>query len=290
MRPRKGPSFGLRDRRGRAATFLATLLTLLSALPLAAQSVTIPQLTDPRSRADRPDLTGLRTVRFLTDDEFPPLHFSGPDGLTGFSVELARAACERLKLTCTIQTRRFDTLLQALSDRGGDVVAAAVPITASLRERFGVTAPYFRFPARFAARREDPAVEIGPRMIENRTVAVVEETAHEAYLRSFFPKAALRPFPDAAAAAAALKRGDVHFLFGDGLTLALYVGGSEAAGCCHLVGGPYLESRYFGEGIGFVVRKEDEALRRALDHALGLLWDEGRYAELYLRFFPVSPF
>ena len=44
------------------------------------------------------------------------------------------------------------------------------------------------------------------------------------------------------------------------------------------------------EGIGFIVRKDDELLRRAFDHALQRLWDEGKYAELYLRFFPVSPF
>ena len=57
-----------------------------------------------------------------------------------------------------------------------------------------------------------------------------------------------------------------------------------------LTGGPYLESRFFGEGIGFVVRREDENLRRAFDFALQRLWDEGKYAELYLRFFPISPF
>ena len=54
--------------------------------------------------------------------------------------------------------------------------------------------------------------------------------------------------------------------------------------------GPYLESRFFGEGIGLLVRKDDEVLRRTLDYGLQQLWDEGKYAEIYLRFFPVSPF
>lgn len=74
------------------------------------------------------------------------------------------------------------------------------------------------------------------------------------------------------------------------MALALWIGGTEAAGCCAFSGGDYLENRYFGEGIGFVTRKEDEALARALDDALQRLWDEGKYAELYLRFFPVGPF
>jgi polar amino acid transport system substrate-binding protein len=253
--------------------------------------VAIPNFWDPRGRQERPDLTGLRTVRFLTEDEFPPLHFAGPDGSpTGFSVELARAACERLAITCTIQTRRFDTLLASLAEGRGDVVAAAVPVTAELRRRFSATGPYFRSPARFAAVKERNLPEPGPVSLEGRTVGVVAGTAHEAYLASFFPKASVRGFADLGAAAAALRKDEVDYLFADGLGLALWIGGIEAAECCALTGGPYLESRFFGEGIGFIVRRDDETLRRAFNYALQRLWDEGKYAELYLRFFPVSPF
>jgi polar amino acid transport system substrate-binding protein len=63
----------------------------------------VPNFWDPRMRTERPDLTGLRTVRFLVDDEFPPLQFPGPDGApTGLAVELARAACEKLAIVCTV--------------------------------------------------------------------------------------------------------------------------------------------------------------------------------------------
>ena len=259
--------------------------------PGLAQEVAIPNLWDPRARQERPDLSGLRTVRFLTEDDFPPLHFTGPDGApTGFAVELARAACERLSIACTIQARRFDTLADALAEGRGDVIAAAMPITTTLRSRFSVTLPYFRFPGRFAARADKGQPVPDPRSLDGRSVAVVLGTAHEAYLRTFFTRAAVRGFPDLAAAQASLRRGEIDYVFGDGLGLALWIGGTDAAGCCGLIGGPYLESRFFGEGIGFVVRKEDENLRRAFDHALQRLWDEGKYAELYLRFFPVSPF
>jgi polar amino acid transport system substrate-binding protein len=256
-----------------------------------AQGVAIPNFWDPRARQERPDLAGLRTVRFLTDEEFPPLHFAGPDGNpTGFSVELARAACERLAITCTIQTRRFNTLLDALAEGRGDVVAAAIPVTADLRRRFSATGAYFRLPARFAAVRERNLPVPDARSLDGRPVAVVGGTAHEAYLTTFFPKASARSYPDLAAATAALRRGEADYVFADGLGLALWIGGAEAAECCVLTGGPYLESRFFGEGIGFVVRRDDETLRRAFDYALQRLWDEGKYAELYLRFFPVSPF
>ncbi len=278
------------------ARLLVGALLVLAALPLLdsgprAQGVEIPNFWDPKARFERPDLTGLRPVRFLVDDEFPPLHFTGFDGVpTGFSVELARAACERLAITCTVQVRRFDTLLDSLAERGGDVVAAAIPTTASLRQRFAVTNPYFKIPARFVVRKDSEVPEPRGRTLAGRTVAVARGTAHEAFLKLLAPGAELRDFDDLGAAEAALRSGDVDYLFGDGLSLALWLGGPAGNTCCGFAGGPFLENSFFGEGIGFIVRRDDEILLRALDHALQRLWDEGRYAELYLRFFPVSPF
>jgi polar amino acid transport system substrate-binding protein len=277
--------------RGLSARILASLAVVASlSAPALAQDAAIPNLWDPRAGIERPEITTGRTIRFLTDDEFPPLHFAGPDGVpTGFVVELARAVCERLSLTCTVQARRFDTLLPSLTEGRGDVVAAAVPITADLRKGFAVTRPLFRFPARFAARR-DRAAGFDMKALGSAKVGVVAGTAHEAYLATLQPGATRQPYPDAGEAQAALRRGEVDYLFGDGLALALWVGGVASEDCCALVGGPFLESRFFGEGIGFVLRADDDVLRRALDAALQRLSDDGKYAELYLRFFPVGPF
>ncbi|MGF9763452.1 transporter substrate-binding domain-containing protein [Microvirga sp. 0TCS3.31] len=251
----------------------------------------IPNFWDPRAQLERPELPATRTIRFLVDDDFPPLHFPGLDGNpTGLSVELARAACERLGLTCTVQVRRFDTLLNALNEKQGDVVAAAIPITADLRQRFAVTGPYFRIPARFAVRRDKNQPAPDAKALQGKILGVVGGTAHEAYAKAFMGGASLKPYPELAAAQTALKAGEIDYLFADGLGLALWIGGEEAAGCCDFSGGPYLESRFFGEGIGFIARTEDDALRRALDFALQQLWREGKYAELYLRFFPTSPY
>ncbi|MET0257841.1 MAG: transporter substrate-binding domain-containing protein [Methylobacterium sp.] len=262
------------------------------AASVPAAAVTIPNFWNPRARGERVEAPQLgQTVRFLTDDEFPPLHFAGPDGNpTGFSVELARAVCDRLAITCTVQARRFDTLLDALDEKQGDVVAAAIPLNAALRARFLATRPYFRWPARFAARGDRGLPAPSVQALDGKSVGVIEGSAHAAYLKAFFPGATSKPFPDLSAAEGALKRGEVDYLFADGLTLALWIGGQESERCCALVGGDYLENRYFGEGIGFVTRSADAALSRALDDALQRVWDEGKYAELYLRFFPVSPF
>ncbi|KAA0122929.1 ABC transporter substrate-binding protein [Methylobacterium sp. P1-11] len=298
----RGDRTGIPFRVATAALAAALLGALLGATPVGAAAatepravtpaVTVPDFWNPRSRGERIEApqTG-RAVRFLTDDEFPPLHFAGPDGNpTGFVVELARAVCEKLTIPCTVQARRFDTLLDALDGKQGDVVAAAIPLTASLRSKFLATRPYFRWPARFAARADKGLPVPSAAALADRSVGVIAGSAHAAYLKAFFPKAVPRDFTDLAAAEGALKRGEIDYVFADGLNLALFVGGQDAENCCALTGGDYLENRYFGEGIGLITRQEDAALSRALDDALQRVWDDGKYTELYLRFFPVSPF
>ncbi len=254
-------------------------------------AMAVPGFWDPRRRPERPDFTRLSGIRFLTEIDYPPFNYAGPDGApTGFNVELARSICEEMKVACTIQVRRFDTLVDALNRNQGDAVIASLAETPQLRQRVDFTDPYYRTPARFVARRDLVLPDITPRALEGRKVAAIAGTAHEAYLKNLFTEAELRPYPDAAAARAALKKGEVDLLFGDGISLAFWLNGTESGGCCEFRGGPYLESRYFGEGVGIAVRSGNDLLRRALNWALFRLWENGRFTDLWLRYFPISPF
>ncbi len=251
----------------------------------------IPSFWDPRARIDPIEIAGSRTLRVLTSDDFPPLHFAGPGAVpTGFSVELAREICERLRVACTIQARRFEDLLQALDNRQGDVIAAALPIDARLHAEYTVTRPYFRLPARFARRAADEPIEISAEGFAGKRVGVVSGTAHEAFLEAYFPAVEPVLAPNMFVAQGELRRGEIDLLFGDGLALALWIGGRASEDCCVFNGGAYLDDHFFGEGIGFVMRRGDEDLKRAFEYAMHRLWEEGKYSEIYLSFFPISPF
>jgi polar amino acid transport system substrate-binding protein len=65
---------------------------------------------DPRRRPTGPICPA--GDRFLTETDYPPFNFTGPDGNpAGFNVDLARLLCEEIKVTCTVQMRQFETLL-----------------------------------------------------------------------------------------------------------------------------------------------------------------------------------
>jgi polar amino acid transport system substrate-binding protein len=251
----------------------------------------VPGFWDPRRRPERPDLTRIPLIRFMTESDYPPFNYAGADGsLTGFNVDLARMLCEEMKVSCTVQVRRFDTLIDALEKNQGDAVIASIAPTPNLRKRVDFSDPYYRTPARFVSRRDAVFEDVRPEQLEGRKVAVVAGTAHEAFLKNLFTEVEVRPYPDDGAAREALRRGEVDLLFGDGISLAFWINGTDSAGCCMLRGGPFLESRYFGEGIGIAVRRGNDLLRQALNWALFRVWEKGRFTELWLRYFPISPF
>ena len=114
--------------------------------------------------------------------------------------------------------------------------------------------------------------------------------AHEAFLKTLFTEAELRAYPSMEVARLALRRRDVDLMFGDGISLAFWLNGTDSENCCEFRGGPYLDSRYFGEGTGIAVRKGNDPMRLALNWALFRIWEQGRFTDLWLRYFPISPF
>jgi polar amino acid transport system substrate-binding protein len=258
---------------------------------VTSDPMAVPGFWDPRRRPERPDLSRITIIRFLTETDYPPFNYAGPDGNpAGFNVDLARMICEEIKVQCTVQMRRFDTLISALNSNNGDAIIASIAQTPEMRARVDFSDPYYRTPARFVALRSSPIDEVRPEALEGKKIAVVTGTAHEAYLKTLFTEAELRPYPDADAARFALKRGEVDLLFGDGISLAFWLNGTDSANCCEFRGGPYLESRFFGEGVGIAVRRGNDLLRQAFNWALFRIWEKGRFTDLWLRYFPVSPF
>ena len=281
---------------GAAAAMLASVAQT-SMRAWAQEGVTLPAVAgvpgfwDPRRRPERPDLSRIQSIRFLTELDYPPFNYASADGNPiGFNIDLALHLCDEIKTSCTIQARRFELLLDALDDNRGDAVIASIAITPATRRRADFTDPYYRTPARFVARADSPIGDVLPELVEGKKIAVVAGTAHEAFLKEMFTAADVRSYANAEAAREALRNKDVDLLFGDGVTLAFWLNGSDSAGCCVFRGGPFLESRYFGEGVGIAVKRGNDLLRQALNWALFREWEKGGFTDLWLRYFPISPF
>lgn len=269
-------------------TASAGIAQAADAKPEARDALVIPGFIDPERRLERRDLPRGAGIRFVTEEDFPPFNYVGRDGaLAGFNIDLARAICAELNANCTIQPRRWDLLLPAIERGEADAVIAGHRITGDLRRTYEVSLPTHRSPARFAARRDKAIPSADLRDLAGKTVAVVGGSAHEAFLNALFPATRLTRFDRLDQALAATRKGETDLVFGDGVSIAFWMNGSESVECCAFVGGPFTESHYFGEGAGIVMRRGNADLRSAVDYALWRVTRDGRFAKLYLKHFPI---
>jgi polar amino acid transport system substrate-binding protein len=230
-------------------------------------------------------------IRFLTESDFPPFNYFDEDNvLTGFNVDIARAVCLELNAACDIQVRPWADMLPALRKGEADAVIASHTASPGMLKQVDFSEPYYFTPARFAARRSLSPLDITPEGLEGMRIAVAKRTAHDAYLRAFFRDSSIRTYETPELARDALVTGAVDLLFDDGVSLAFWLNGTASKACCEFRGGPFVEPKFFGDGVGIAVKREDTQLKGLIDTALRRIRQSGRYEELLLRYFPLRVF
>lgn len=280
------------NRRFQLLALCATLvLALLFPGISGAQEPVSEEPIDTPLRIPKPDLQDLDSIRFVTDNDYPPFNYLDEEGeLTGFNVDLMRAVCDELSVECSIRTVSWNRLLPSLKEGEADAVIASIRVSEKTLRQADFTDSYYHTPARFAALKSNPVKAITPETLANKKIGVIGGTAHEAYLGDFFTGSAVVAYGTAVEARSSLREGKIDFLFGDGVSIMFWLNGTSSEACCEFRGGPFTESKYFGEGVGIAVRKGNRKLRDALNYGLHLARSEGRFEELYLRYFPLSFF
>jgi polar amino acid transport system substrate-binding protein len=275
-------------RRTAVSFFVGALLCCAVVWPAAAQ------ITGPDKGGEAKDDQSLQkrvAIRFLTDSDYPPFNYFDEDNvLTGFNVDVARAICLELAAACDIQVRGWSELMPALRRGEADAVIASHSITATALKAVDFTDRYYHPAARFAGKRGGARLDVTPEGLEGKKIAVAKGTAHEAYARAFFRDSSIRAFETPELARDALITGSVDLLFDDGISLVFWLNGTASRACCEFKGGPFGEPKYFGDGVGIAVNREDGQLRMQINGALKKLRESGRFEELLLRYFPLRAF
>ncbi len=291
----------LRTRRPLRAQDRSWRLLVLAALAVVTGAQTSVRAQDGNDVRRRPSgVETLKTkaedaplprrvvIRFLTDSDFPPFNFYDEDGtLIGFNIDLARAICLELSTACDIKARPWEDLFKGLQAGEADGVIAAHKVTAAGLHDVAFTDRYFYTPGRFAGRIGTGDLEITPAALDGKRIGVGKGTSHEAFLKAFFRDSPLIAFETADLAREALAADKVDYIFDDGISLAFWLNGTLSRQCCEMKGGPYLEPKYFGEGLAIAVAKNDPEIRLLINDALKKIRASGRFEELVQRYFPV---
>ena len=129
-------------------------------------------------------------------------------------------------------------------------------------------------------------LDISPEGLQGQRIGVIRGSAHEAFLKTFFRDSRIEVHPSSESAREAMVNGKLDYLFDDGISLSFWLNGTLSQQCCEFRGGPFLESKFFGDGIAITVKKGDRQTRELINRSIASLRESGRFEEIIGRYFP----
>ena len=291
------PKFSVKRVTERIATLLGMQLVGLALALLALGHAAAQDAAPPGpplfrhidGTAKPPVAFAQRSLRLLTDQDFPPFSYETPAGKkAGVSVDLALAACVELKVTCEVIAKPFNGLVPALLNNEGDVIVSGLRIDENLLRKTTITRPYFWSVGRFAVRVGSQLRGSDIRSLAGKRLGFVANTSHGAWLEKYYSRSTLTPFPSEAEMNEALRTGALDVSFGDGLRMIYWLAGSSSRGCCKTLGGAFVDRQFFSRNLAFLTRREDQETVKAFDYALDRLQEKGTSAGIFSRYLPTG--
>lgn len=237
------------------------------------------------SAQEQVDVPGWSMMRVAIEGSYPPFSERDGNGYKGFDVDIAKALCSRMKASCELVQYDWDQMQPALLDKKVDAVVASMSITIERKQKFDFTNRYYHTPARFVG-RVGQNIQDWPAWLRGKRLGVQGGSVQERFLDVRFKGTnPVRTYKTQADGLRALGSGQIDLYMGDALSLAVgFLHRPEGRGY-EFVGPSYNDARWFGEGIGIAVRKEDQGLRWKLNRALDEIRADGTYERLSQQYF-----
>lgn len=222
-------------------------------------------------------------VRFATDTNYYPFEYLDEQKqLQGFDIELAKAICKAVNLTCSFHHQRFDSLLLSLSFARFDAVISALDITSERLKIVDFTNSYYENSPVFISKKlaqeslSTAGKFIGVRSNSSNQEYLIKYEKENSFIISYVTYSEIlsdlragkidAAFVDQAVAAEFLKQKDNHTHF--------YAQKINQA-----------QGKLFSQGYGIAIQKGNVTLQNRLNLGLKIITENGTYQKIYERYF-----
>ena len=226
-------------------------------------------------------------LRFGVDPTFTPFESKAPDGsLQGFDIDLGNAICQQMQVKCTWVQTSYDGIIPALQARKFDAILSGMAMTEKRRQQVLFTDMLYNVPSALLAPQESKLLP-DVAALKGKHVGVAQGTTQEAFAKSVWESAGVQVvsyqneaeiYPDLAAG-----RLDAVFINAAAAETG-FLKTPQGAGY-HIAGEPMYDQKYFGEGIGIGLRKDDAARAEKINQVLKELHKNGTYDVLAKKYF-----
>jgi arginine/ornithine transport system substrate-binding protein len=225
-----------------------------------------------------------KTVRFGIEGAYPPFSWTEADGsLKGFDVDMANALCTEMQVKCKIVAQDWDGIIPSLLARKYDAIIAAMSITEERKKKIDFTGKYALIPNKFIAKK---GADLNFDDLSGQKIAVQRATTHDQYLTdNYGDSVEIVRYGSFDEAYLDLANGRVVAVLGDASALEEGVLNKAGGEAYEFVGPSLTDPKWFGEGFGIALRKQDKDLTKQLDAAILSLREKGTYQDIAAKYF-----
>ncbi|BCX17032.1 MAG: ABC transporter substrate-binding protein [Geminicoccaceae bacterium] len=227
-----------------------------------------------------------KKIRIGVEGAYPPFSEVGPDGkLKGFDIDIAYALCAKIGAECELVMQDWDGMIPALLAKKFDAIVASMSITEERKKRVDFTDKYYQTPARFV-RKKGSGIEITKEGLKGKRIGVQRATIHDNYLTdNYGDTVEIVRYGTQDEANLDMLAGRVDLLLADSIALLDGFLKTEKGKDFEFVGPELRDKKWFGEGAGIAVRKEDQDLKRLLNEAIKAIRADGTYDAIAKKYF-----
>ncbi|KII75754.1 lysine/arginine/ornithine ABC transporter substrate-binding protein [Vibrio renipiscarius] len=219
-------------------------------------------------------------IKFVMEATYPPFEFMDENNqIQGFDVDLANALCNEMEAKCTFHNQGFDSLIPALKFKRYDAAISAMDITDARLEQVAFSNAYYDNSAAFISLDGKVADQAA---LEGKRVGVQNGSTHQSFLIEQMPGVTAVPYSSYQDAFIDMKNGRIDSVFGDNAVVAEWF---KRDNNLAYVGEAITNAKYFGNGFGIAVNKDNQALVEQLNSALKVVSANGVYDQIHTKYF-----
>jgi arginine/ornithine transport system substrate-binding protein len=227
-----------------------------------------------------------KKVRIGVEGAYPPFSYVEPDGtLAGFDIDIAKALGEAMGAEVVLVAQDWDGIIPALLAKKYDAIIASMSITEERKKKVAFSNKYYQTPAKFICKKGTIA-EFSKDSMKGKRVGVQRATIHDRYLTdNYGDSVEIKRYGSQDEAYLDLTAGRVDMLLADSVALSDGFLKKEEGKDYQFIGPDLADPKWFGEGAGIAIRKQDTDLAEKFNKAIDTIRSNGVYKQIQDKYF-----
>jgi len=224
-------------------------------------------------------------IKFATDATYAPMEYMDKDKISGFDIDFLSEVMKEADIKYDIKNIGWDTMLESVKQgkeyKGG---ISSVSITDDRKETYDFSAPYFESTNMIMVRADSPVKNALD--LKDLKVAVQGATTADTLMSGIMgaTNSDLKRFDSNTLALLDLSKGGADAVVADVAIIREYIKNNPNTKLVGILDPTNFDSEYYG-----IIFPKGSDLKAKIDPAIKKIIENGKYAEIYKKWFGEAP-